>query len=107
MIKLGKPITIAGAAYAAFWVVVIGARLLFTYGANHWYTQSLGHWLATNRITDAGLTDGLILFAIGMVLARVIRFARILHERRTVGAGSERLRSTDHGLEEIPKVEVP
>ena len=33
-------------AYGAFWASVIGARLLFTYGANHWYTTQLGHWIS-------------------------------------------------------------
>jgi hypothetical protein len=74
----GRLISIAGVGYAAFWIVVIGARLIFTYGANHWYTQPLGHWLATNHITVSGLTDALILLAIGMVLARVVRFERVL-----------------------------
>ncbi len=55
-----KLISIAGAGYAAFWIIVIGARLLFTYGANHWYNHALGSWLFTNRITVDGLTDGLI-----------------------------------------------
>jgi len=36
--------------------------------------------LATNDITVAALTDALILFAIGLVLARVARFARVLRE---------------------------
>lgn len=70
------PISRAGLAYAVFWIVVIGARLLFTYGANHWYNHSLGTWLYTNRITVDGLTDALILLAIGMVAARVVRFVR-------------------------------
>ena len=71
-----KFVSQAGAGYAAFWIVVIGLRLLFTYGANHWYTHALGQWLLTNRITVAGLTDGLILLAIGMVLARVLHASR-------------------------------
>ena len=70
--------TVAGAPYAAFWIVVIGARLLFTYGAEHWYTEPLGRWLITNHVTVDGLTDALVLFAIGMVLARALRFARAL-----------------------------
>ena len=42
------------------------------------YNHALGTWLSTNRITVDGLTDGLILLAIGMVLARVVRFANVL-----------------------------
>ena len=71
----GEQVSIAGLGYGALWTAAIGARLLFTYGANHWYSQSLGHWMAANRVSVDGLTDALILFAIGMVLARVIRFA--------------------------------
>jgi hypothetical protein len=44
--------------------------------------------MAANHISVNGLTDTLILFAIGMVLARVIRFA---HARRsTSGTASRR-----------------
>jgi hypothetical protein len=85
--RTDKRSSITGPGYAAFWIVAIGARLLFTYGANHWYSQDLGHWMAANRITVDGLTDALILFAIGMVLARVIRFARVLRQPRTIGLG--------------------
>ena len=83
--RTGEPTTIAGAGYAAFWIVVIGARLLFTYGAEHWYTETLGRWLITNHVTVDGLTDALVLFAIGMVLARAFRFARAL----SVGTGPQ------------------
>jgi F0F1-type ATP synthase membrane subunit c/vacuolar-type H+-ATPase subunit K len=72
--------SIAGVGYAAFWLVVIAARLLFSYGANHWFSHPLGQWLAAHQITVAGLTDALILLAIGLVLARVARFARVLSE---------------------------
>ena len=67
---------------------MIGARLVFTYGANYWYNHALGTWLFTNRITVDGLTDGLILLAIGMALARVVRFARVLR----TDTGAERVR---------------
>jgi hypothetical protein len=84
-----KFVSQAGAGYAAFWIVVIGLRLLFTYGANHWYAHALGQWLFTNRITVAGLTDGLILLAIGMVLARVLRFARVLRAQTAETPGMQ------------------
>jgi len=80
--RTGEQVSVAGVGYAAFWIVVIGARLVFTYGANHWYSHPLGQWLAANAVTVAALTDALILFAIGLVLARVIRFARVLRSSR-------------------------
>jgi hypothetical protein len=74
----GTAASIAGAGYAALWTGVIGARLVFSYGADHWYSAALGRWLAAHQVTVAGLTDALVLLAIGMVLARVMRFARVL-----------------------------
>jgi hypothetical protein len=71
----GRVVTRAGVAYAAFWCAVIGARLAFTYGANHWYTTQLGHWMATNGISTDALTDALIFMAIAMSIARTIRLA--------------------------------
>ncbi|MGW7003532.1 hypothetical protein ACWGCW_12055 [Streptomyces sp. NPDC054933] len=60
----------AGAAYAALWAAVVGARLYFAYGSVHVFPTQLGHWLATNRITPDALTDALIFLAIGMLIAR-------------------------------------
>jgi hypothetical protein len=71
----GRVVSTAGAAYGAFWVAVIGLRLLFTYGANHWYTTQLGHWLVTNGITVDALTDALIFMAIAMAVTRTLRLA--------------------------------
>lgn len=74
----------AGAAYGLFWVAVIGARLLFTYGANHWYTKQLGHWMTTNSISVDALTDALIFMAVAMAVTRTLRLAV---GRRTVSSG--------------------
>jgi hypothetical protein len=65
----------AGPAYAAFWVFVIGARLLFTYGANHWFTTQLGHWMMTNGVSVDALTDALIFMALTMAITRSMRLA--------------------------------
>jgi hypothetical protein len=68
-----RAVSTSGAAYGAFWTVVIGARLLFTYGANHWYQSQLGHWMAGNGITVDALTDALIFMALAMAITRSIR----------------------------------
>ena len=70
-----QSMSIAGVAYGAFWTLVIGARLLFTYGANHWYHSQLGHWMLTNGITVDTLTDALIFMAVAMAVTRTIRLA--------------------------------
>ena len=70
-----QSVSTAGAAYWAFWVVIIGARLLFTYGANHWYQTQLGHWMVTNGVTVDALTDALIFMALAMAVTRTLRLA--------------------------------
>jgi hypothetical protein len=77
----GEVFSNVGVGYAAFWVFVIGARLVFSYGAYHWYSSALGHWMFTNHITTNGLTDGLIFLAIAMAVTRSARFVPYLMGR--------------------------
>jgi hypothetical protein len=70
-----RVVSTAGAVYGVFWAAVIGARLLFTYGANHWYTTQLGHWMMTNGVTVDALTDALIFMALAMAITRTLRLA--------------------------------
>jgi hypothetical protein len=70
-----QSMSIAGAAYGAFWVAIIGARLLFTYGANHWYNTQIIHWMMTSGITVDALTDALIFMALAMAVTRSLRLA--------------------------------
>jgi hypothetical protein len=66
----GRAVSVAGRAYAAFWILVVGARLYFTYGSEHVFSRPLGQWMYTAHITTDGLTAALIFFSVAMLLGR-------------------------------------
>jgi hypothetical protein len=68
----GAVVTRAGAWYAALWVAVIGGRVAFAYGAEHWFPTEIGRFSLTHRITGADAwTAAFVLMALAMVLSRV------------------------------------
>jgi hypothetical protein len=69
----GQPMSRAGVAYGLAWSVIIGARLFFSYGSQHWFSAGVGHWMAVNQISVDALTDGLIFMAVAMALTRTAR----------------------------------
>jgi hypothetical protein len=66
----GRVATIGGKPYALFWIVVVAARLYFTYGAEHVFTRPLGEWMSSSNVTTNGLTAALIFFSVAMLLGR-------------------------------------
>ncbi len=70
--KTGGPVSRAGAPYAILWIVIIGARAAFSYGAEHWFQGPLVSWAIAHQVSLAALTDGLIFMAIAMVLVRTV-----------------------------------
>lgn len=80
----GVVYTKAGVGYAALWTAVIGARLLFVYGSNHWFTERLGLWMYHHQISVDALTDALVFMAIAMLLGRTGTLAA---KRRAAIAG--------------------
>jgi len=77
----GRPVSRAGWPYAIFWTVIIAARALFSYGAAHWFTDSIVAWAIANQVSEAAITDGLIFMAITMIIVRTaglaVRAARL------------------------------
>jgi hypothetical protein len=77
----GKPVSQAGWPYTAFWAIVVGARVAFSYGAAHWFTGPLVAWCIAHQVSQAAITDGLIFMAIAMIIVRTgglaVRAARL------------------------------
>ncbi len=82
----GKPASSAKWGYALLWTGVIGARALFSYGADHWFGNQIGSWLAANSIPSAAITDGLIFMAVAMLLTRTAGLA--IRSHSVSGAGT-------------------
>jgi hypothetical protein len=70
--ETGRPVSRAGIPYAIFWIVIIGARAAFSYGASHWFAAQIVSWAIANKVSAAAITDGLIFMAVVMVLARTV-----------------------------------
>jgi hypothetical protein len=68
--RTGKLVSRAGAGYAVLWVLLAGARSLFSYGSVHWFGAQLGRWMFDHRVTAGALTDALILMAVATVITR-------------------------------------
>jgi hypothetical protein len=92
------PVSAAAWPYALLWAAVIGARALFSYGAEHWLARQLGHWMITNAITIGAITDGLIFMAVAMVLVRTIGLA--VRSLRLPGLSPS---DSSHALQEAPR----
>jgi hypothetical protein len=73
--RTSKPVSRAGAGYAALWITVIGARAAFSYGSVHWFSAPLSHWMSSHDVSVAAITDALLLMAIGMLLTRTLGLA--------------------------------
>ena len=73
--QTGRPVSRAGWSYTIFWTIIVAARAAFSYGAAHWFTNSIVSWAIANQVSEAAITDGLIFMAIAMILVRTAGLA--------------------------------
>jgi hypothetical protein len=63
----------AGAGYAALWIAVVGGRIAFAYGADHWFGPQIARFSRQHLITGSDAwTAAFVLMALAMVLTRVV-----------------------------------
>jgi hypothetical protein len=68
----GSLLTTAAAAYAAVWIAVIGGRILFAYGSDHWFAHQIATFSRQHAITGtSAFTAAFVIMAIAMVATRV------------------------------------
>lgn len=96
--RSGRPVSRAGAPYALLWCAVVGARIWFSYGAQHVFGPQLVQWMTANQVTLDALTDGMIFLSVAMLLARTGVLA--VRARRAVAAGQA-------GTRGVPRVGAP
>jgi hypothetical protein len=70
--RSGVTVSQAGAGYALLWIAVVGARLAFIYGSQHWFSAALGSWMLAHHVTADALTDALVLMALAMTTTRTL-----------------------------------
>lgn len=67
-----RVVTTAGVAYAAVWLFVVGGRVAFAYGAEHWFPRAIGQFSRDHLITGADAwTAAFVTMALAMVVSRL------------------------------------
>ena len=74
----GSAYTRAGLGYLAVWLGVLATRLVFVYGAQHWFTRWLGTFSVQHHLTQNSWVVAFVAMALATVLTRTaVVFARI------------------------------
>jgi len=67
----GEIFTRAGVAYAALWVVLSAARVVFAYGSEHWFPAAIVKFSIEYRLTGQDVyANAFVFMALAMVLTR-------------------------------------
>lgn len=70
--RTGEVVMQAGLLYAALWIVVFGGRLAFAWAATNVWQHQVAQFSIAHELTGGAWTDGFVLMAVAMVLARTI-----------------------------------
>lgn len=65
----------AGVGYASAWIAACVLRLAFAYGADHVFTDALGHVMRDHDLSGAALGNAFAFLAIAMSVCRSLVFA--------------------------------
>jgi hypothetical protein len=87
----GVVYTVGGVLYLLLWLVISGARVLFVYGTEHWFTGDIIRFCIDYQISGPSVfSNAFVLMALAMVLARtsvmLARRRRVLAEVKGIGA---------------------
>ncbi|MFJ4922335.1 hypothetical protein [Streptomyces sp. NPDC088725] len=69
--EAGELRTIGGAGYAAVWIVLSGARVVFAYGSEHWFGEGLIRFSVDYGLSGQDVyANSFVFMSLAMVLAR-------------------------------------
>lgn len=78
-----------GWAFFLAWAALTGAKLLYSYGAIHWFGHAMGRWMYQNHISENALRAAFIFLSIASALSRVaVIYQGARRVRRRLGQGS-------------------
>ncbi|WP_433221288.1 hypothetical protein [Microtetraspora malaysiensis] len=96
--RSGELYTVGGAGYALVWIVLSLGRVLFAYGAEHWFTEDLVRFSIDYKISGADTYANTFVFmSLAMVLARTASLMTKMRRLKSGGAavGEEQLSETN------------
>jgi hypothetical protein len=94
----GAVYTVSGWGYAVFWIVISALRVLFVYGAEHWFPAAIIEFCINYRISGPEVfANALVFLALAMVLARTAVVLRGSRRLRKQAAGAELAAGTGMG----------
>ena len=79
----GRLVTQCGVAYALLWLTALAMRLVFAYGAHHWFRSAIVSFSTAHHVPRIAYAAAFVLMVLAMV---VIRAAAVLIRGHAAGA---------------------